>query len=412
MLVICAGMQFLRRAPGSLSAKRILRHYFYPIMKIIINGHSLKPPLTGIGHYTQCLLQGLQQNPRIRALVCIPKINSDHENLAKKNYLLTQINAFVRSLPGTYATLNKFRNISFRKKVASFAEENFIYHEPSYILRPYSGLKLCTVHDLSHIHYPQYHPRERVKFLWKHLAMSIKNAQHIITGSHFVRREIIDFFNLPANKITTVYHGVANIFRPRVENDLKPVLARYQLLEKKYLLCIGTLEPRKNVERLIQAFYRLPSQWRKQYPLVLVGSKGWGSSQLEKLIHQLTQKEQLYYLGYVPEVDLPYLYSGAHAFVYLSLYEGFGLPVLEALASGIPCMTSNVSSIPEVVGEAGLLVNPWDVDAITAALSRLLSDPVLRADLKRKGPVQAAQFSWQTCVHNTIDVYEGILASS
>ncbi len=395
-----------------LSAKRTLRPYFAKIMRIIINGHSLKPPLTGIGHYTQCLLQGLQHNARIRELVCIPKINNDDENLDKKNYWSTKINSFIRSLPGTYAALNKFRNINFKKKVASFSEKNFIYHEPSYILRPYSGLKICTVHDLSHIHYPQYHPRERVKFLLKHLAISIEHAQHIITGSHFVRREIIDFFKLPANKITTVYHGVAKIFRPRAENDLKPVLARYQLLGKKYLLYIGTLEPRKNIERLIQAFCRLPPQWRAQYPLILVGSKGWCSYKLEKLIHQLTQKEQFYYLGYVPEEDLPYLYSGAHAFVYLSLYEGFGLPVLEALASGIPCMTSNVSSIPEVVGEAGLLVNPWDVDAITAALSRLLSDPVLRADLKRKGLLQAAKFSWQSCVNNTIDVYEGILASS
>jgi alpha-1,3-rhamnosyl/mannosyltransferase len=381
-------------------------------MKIIINGHALKPPLTGIGHYTQCLLHGLQENTRIRELVCIPKININNENLAKKNYLPTQINTFIRSLPGTYAALNKFRNMSFRKKIASFAEKNFIYHEPSYILRPYSGPKICTVHDLSHIHYPQYHPRERVKFLLQHLALSIEQAQHIITGSHFVRREMIDFFKLPANKITTVYHGVAKIFRPRGENDLKPILARYQLLGKKYLLYIGTLEPRKNIERLIQAFYRLPPQWRKQYPLVLVGSKGWGSAKLEKLIHRLIKKEQFYYLGYVPEVDLPYLYSGAYAFLYLSLYEGFGLPVLEALASGIPCITSNVSSIPEVVGKAGLLVNPWDVDAITATLNRLISDPVLQADLRRKGPIQAAQFSWQTCINNTIDIYEGILASS
>jgi alpha-1,3-rhamnosyl/mannosyltransferase len=381
-------------------------------MNVILNTDSLQAPLTGIGWYTRHLLEGLQKHNDINQLVCIPNINVTNQ-LTKTSFILKQnLKKVIKFFPGTYASLNCIRNVKFKNKARFLIGNNFIYHEPNYILRPYSGLKLCTVHDLSHIHYPQYHPRERVKFLLKHLAMSIKKAQHIITPSDFIRHEIIDFFKLPPNKISTVYHGFAKLFKPRVENDLKPILARYRLLEKKYLLYVGTLEPRKNIERLIQAFYRLPQQWRKQYPLVLVGSKGWRSGKLEKLIHKLIKKEEVFYLGYIPEADLPYLYSGAHVFLYLSLYEGFGLPVLEALASGIPCITSDVSSIPEVVGDAGLLVNPWSVDAITEILKRLLSDPVLQADLRRKGPIQASKFSWEMSLNKTIDVYESILSSS
>lgn len=381
-------------------------------MKILINGQSLKPPITGIGRYTHCLLQGLTQNRRIHELVGIPKMNIGKKKLAKKNYFSTQITTIIKSLPGAYATLNKFRNANFKQKTLAFAEKNFIYHEPSYILHPYSGPKLCTVHDLSHIHYPQYHPQERVKFLLKHLSLSIECAQHIITGSHFIRRELIDLFKLSPNKVSTIYHGVNKIFKPRVKSDLKPILARYQLVEKKYLLYVGTLEPRKNIERLIQAFYRLPQSCRKQHPLILVGTKGWKNRSLEKLISKLVKEREVSYLGYVPETDLPYLYSGAYAFLYLSLYEGFGLPVLEALASGVPCITSAVSSMPELIGDAGLLVNPWDTHAITETLNRLLNDTVLQTDLKHKGPLQAAKFSWETCVNNTIDVYEIVSASS
>lgn len=381
-------------------------------MNVILNTHSLQAPLTGMGWYTRYLLEGLQKHNDINQLVCIPNVNEANQ-LSKTSFTLKpKLKKIIKFFPGTYASLNCIRNAKFKNKTRFLMGNDFIYHEPSYILRPYLGPKVCTVHDLSHIHYPSYHPKERVKFLRYNLAISINKADHIITGSDFVRKEFINYFSIPAHKITRIYHGVSKIFKPRNFNEIRNFLLPYDLHKKSYLLSVSTLEPRKNIERLIQAFCRLPQQWRKQYPLVLVGSKGWGSAKLEKLIDKLIKKEEVFYLGYVPETDLPYLYSGAHVFLYLSLYEGFGLPVLEALASGVPCITSDVSSIPEVVENTGLLVNPRDVDAITETLKRLLNDPVLQADLKREGPIQASKFSWEMCVNNTIDVYEAILSSS
>ena len=241
---------------------------------------------------------------------------------------------------------------------------------------------------------------------------SIYETDHIITVSEFIRNEIIDLFKLSPIKVTCVYHGVSKLFKVRPFIDVKSVLAIYDLHEKSYLLSVGTLEPRKNLERLIQAFNKLPEQLRKKYPLVLIGVKGWRTHRLEKMIQPLIKKEQLYCLGYVPEADLPYLYSGAYAFIYISIYEGFGLPLLEAMASGIPTLASSESAMPEVVGDAAMLVNPFDIDRITEKLNQLINDLALRDKLKQLGPLQAAKFSWESCIENTIAVYQQTLKSS
>lgn len=291
-------------------------------------------------------------------------------------------------------------------------DQNFIYHEPCYILRPYSGPKICTVHDLSHIRYPYYHPKQRVKFLLDNLPGSIYEADHIITASEFIRNEIIDLFNISPIKVTCVYHGVSKAFKARRFIDIKSVLAIYGLHEKSYLLSVGTLEPRKNLEHLIQAFNQLPEKQRKKYPLVVIGIKGWHTHPLVKMMQPLIKKEQLYCLGYVPEAYLPFLYSGAFGFLYISIYEGFGLPILEAMASGIPTLTSSESAMPEVVGDAAMQVNPFDIEMITDQLNHLINDLTLRDRLKQLGPIQAAKFSWESCVEGTIGVYQQTLKYS
>ncbi len=376
-------------------------------MKIILASYALKYPLTGIGWYTHCLLSGLQLHDEVSQLICVPSVSGHYAYTCIKERYFQLAKKLLRSLPYSYTCVHSYRNYSFKKKI----DKSFIYHEPCYILRPYYGLKICNVHDLSHIYYPENHPRERVKFLSRYLPTSLVCASHIITGSYFIRDELVNIFKIPRTKITTIYHGVSSDFKPRKLNEINNILVRYGLLGKTYILSVGTLEPRKNLERLIQAFTRLPKQQKKKFPLVLVGIKGWGTRRLMKLIKELIKKEELYCLGYVPIEDLPYLYSGAHGFVYLSLYEGFGLPLLEALASGIPTLTSNTSSMPEVVGDAALLVNPWNVEAIADKLNQLLVDNFLRDKLKYKGPIQAAQFSWQKCVNETVNVYKQVLAS-
>jgi glycosyltransferase involved in cell wall biosynthesis len=378
-------------------------------MNIILNIQSLQYPLTGIGWYTRHLMGGLQKHECINQLICIPDEKKSNQ-IIKKNFIFeTNLKKIIKFFPGTYSLLNSYRNARFVKKTRFLFHDKFIYHEPCYVLRPYPGPKVCTIHDLSHIHYPEYHPKERIKFLNRHL--NINNADHIITGSNFIRNELINIFNIPQDKISSIYHGISKIFRPRQSNKIKKALLAYNLHEKSYLLSVGTLEPRKNLERLIQAFKRLPEQLRKKHPLVLIGIKGWNTQRLEKLTRSLINKEQIYCLGYLPEADLPYLYSGAYGFIYISIYEGFGLPLLEAMASGIPTLASNESAMPEVVGDAAMLVNPFDIDRITDKLNQLINDLTLRDRLKQLGPIQAAKFSWESCIENTIAVYRQTLKS-
>lgn len=374
-------------------------------MNIILNAQSLQFPLTGIGWYTWHLLQGLNDHRLINQVICISESKFSTKIVISKNFLKN----ILKKIPGTYNFTNYCHNKNFIKKTKFLADKDFIYHEPCYRLRPYAGLKICTIHDLSYIHYPEYHPKERVKFLMHYLPYTLANADHIITGSDFVRSEIINFFRVPANRITRIYHGVSEIFKPRNFLEVKVVLDRFGLFEKKYLLCVGTLEPRKNLERVILSFKRLSPQQRKEYPLVLVGLKGWKNSNLHSLIGPLLQVRHLYYLGYVSETDLPHLYSGAFGFIYLSIYEGFGLPLLEAMASGIPTLAANGSSIAEIVEDAVLLVDPFSINDIYIKLYQLIYNDKLRTELKQRGIIQAGKFTWKKCIENTVNLYRKVV---
>ncbi len=376
--------------------------------KILLNTDSMRPPMAGIGRYTYQLLYRLKTHAAIQAVVEIPEYNHQQKNIVQNVTEKTKRfdwRKAIRSIPFAYQGLHYYRAEKFRRNTKKLAKQDFIYHETRYILNPYAGAKVCTVHDLSHIHYPRYHPKERVDFMKRFLPASIQQANHIITGSLHTRDEIIREFNVPQEKISVVYHGVDSVFRPREDIEIHSILASYGLKNQGYLLSVGTLEPRKNLLGLVLAYSQLPDSLRTQYPLVLVGSFGWENHELEKILPALMSKKQLYYLGYIPDEDLPSLYAGARAFAYLSFYEGFGLPLLEAMACKIPVLSSNTSSMPEVVGNGALLVDPNDTAMITEQLEQILTDVELRASLKSLALIQANQFSWEKCIEETIQVY-------
>jgi glycosyltransferase involved in cell wall biosynthesis len=379
-------------------------------MQLLLSTYALKFPFTGIGWYTYYLLKALQGNVSINPLPYPTVPDCTLVRTGQKKTFQLRLRKIIRSWPATYSCFNYYCDFLFKKHTKHLAEKKVIYHEPCYILRPYNGPKICTIHDLSHIYFPESHPRERVKFLLRYLPKSIKAADHVITGSDYTRQEIINYFNLSPKKISTVYHGVAKKFRAYPMTASHPVLSHYGLVGKAYLLSVGTLEPRKNLERLIQAFSLLPERLRKKHPLVLIGEQGWHIAQLKKLINKLRAKRELYFLGYVPASDLPFLYSGSYVFAYPSLYEGFGLPLLEALACGVPILSANTSSMPEVVGEAALFTDPTDVFALAERLQQIVEDNVLRKELKKRGPMQAAKFSWQSCAEQTVAIYQQVLA--
>lgn len=275
---------------------------------------------------------------------------------------------------------------------------------------------VVTIHDLGYRYFPEAHPLGQRLYLDWSTRFSARAAARVIADSRATAHDLTRFYNLPAHKITVVYPGRDETLR-RV--DPAPVRAKYGLPEN-YLLHIGTLQPRKNLERLIEAVRRYHAQRSVSGnpslipPLVLAGRAGW----LSEPIVAKAQANAVRILDYVPDEDLAGLYSGATAFVFPSLYEGFGFPVLEAMACGVPVICSNTSSLPEVASDpstgsgqsAALLIDPLDTGAITTALERVLTDADLRATLIGRGYEQIKKFSWARAARETLAVLEGVIA--
>jgi alpha-1,3-rhamnosyl/mannosyltransferase len=264
------------------------------------------------------------------------------------------------------------------------------------------------VHDLSWLSYPDAHPVERVRFLDKHLPGTLARADLVLTDSEFIAAEIASRFALPRAKIRAIPLGVDAAYHPRTAEEILATLAKYGLEHSAYLLVVATLEPRKNLARLVRAYAALPVSTQARHPLVIVGARGWLNEAFERAIAPLETAGTARRLGYVDERELPLLYAGAHAFAFPSLYEGFGLPVLEAMASGVPALTSNVSSLPEVAGDSALTVDPLDEASLRAGLERLLDDSGWRERAIAEGMTRARKYPWSRCVDATIDAYRAV----
>lgn len=289
------------------------------------------------------------------------------------------------------------------------AQEHAIYHSPNYFLPPFPGRTVATIHDLSHHLYPQFHPAARIDYMRRALPGSLHRADHLITDAESVRQELVEHFGYPADRITAIPLGANPAFRPHCTEELQSTLARLDLKPHGYSLYVGTIEPRKNLDRLLAAYESLPQALRMHYPLVVAGGSGWCSERTHERMALAANAGWLKYLRFVAQADLPALYAGARVFVYPSMYEGFGLPVLEAMASGAPVITSNCSSLPEVVGTAALQVHPENVPGLANSLAHALQDDTWRAHARMAGLARAAQFSWDRCVQQTVQVYRQVM---
>ena len=381
-------------------------------MKLILNVDAITHPLTGIGQYALRLARGLRAHPAIwdTRFYSAYRWIKDPEQVLAANQPIARMRRWIPFKPLALNVYGALRSNAFSWQTRAL--KDYILHSPNYILLPFQGPALATIHDLSYLHYPQHHPRERIQFMERNMPRTLEQAAALLCDSEFIRQEIITILNVPAQKVTTVPLGVDAVFHPRSPEQLHAVLARYRLQKLQYLLAVSTLEPRKNLPRLLIAYSKLPAALRTQHPLVLVGAKGWLNTELEHCMQPLERSGQLHHLGYVAQDDLPFLYAGAHAFAYPSLYEGFGLPLLEAMASGVPSLSSNRASLPEVAGDTALLVEPEDVDALSSGLERLLTDEMWRVSAKRCALERAQRFTWEACIEQTIAVYQRIQDAS
>ncbi|MBI3993677.1 MAG: glycosyltransferase family 4 protein [Candidatus Lambdaproteobacteria bacterium] len=378
-------------------------------MKVILNIDSLKPPITGIGNYTLHLSEALPSRAEVASLQFFSRMHSvpTRNRSAIRTLIPARVRHAVRRLPYAYEARDKLAEVVLRQSTAG---QDFLYHEPNYIAVRFAGPSVVTVSDLSHLRYPHFHPRVNVKRLEKHLGRSVAEAAQVITHSEFIRQELVGMMGVPPERISIVSLGVSEEFRPRSEAELTPVLEPHGLAGVPYLLSVCTLEPRKNLSGLIQAFASLPKSVRRTHPLVLVGHKGWLTESIESRMRPLQDQGELLWLGYVPSATLPMLYAGAYGFTYPSFYEGFGLPPLEAMACGVPVLTSNVSAMPEVVGRAAAMIDPLDVDDIARGLQRLLYDHDFRQTAKQAGFELAREYTWKRCVDQTIAAYRAALS--
>ena len=271
---------------------------------------------------------------------------------------------------------------------------------------------VTTIHDLSFEHIPETFKRRSRVQLRLTVRATARRAAHVIAPSEFTRRDLVETYGLDPGRVTAIPLAVAPHFRRVADaGELGRVRARYGI-GGEYVLAVGSIQPRKNLARLVRAYSALRrGRGRSNLPqLVLVGKKAWLYGDTLRAIEEENLGESVLLTGYVSEGDLPALYTGALLFAYPSFYEGFGLPPLEAMSCGAPVLTGNLTSLPEVVGDAGLTVDPFDTDALAEALARLIDDDALRADLSRRGLERARHFDWRDTARMTLQVYRRVMS--
>ncbi len=285
-----------------------------------------------------------------------------------------------------------------------------LFHSPDFVLPPVSGNipTLLTVHDLSFVHFAEVYMPSLVSYLNAVVPWSVKRATHILADSEATKDDLMAIYGVSAEKITTLYAGIGSDFQPVTkEKQFRTVRKKYDLGDAPYILSVGTVQPRKNYQMLIRAFAPIA----KEFPhnLAIAGGKGWLFDDILNEIEAQGLQGRVKFLGFVDDADLPTLYSDAALFAMPSIYEGFGIPILEAMACGAPVISSDASCLPEVVEDAGVLLSPNDQDAWTNTMRDLLNDATRRTRLVGKGAIQCRKFTWAKSAEQLINLYSELL---
>ena len=385
--------------------------------KLLINLNILRPPLTGIGHYTLNIvrellareidLMGIYQGAfltrnDIQALISRLQTSVEDARVSQHKFRKKMI-TLIRAIPGAYWLKFFLQSQKIKNRLKMLANEGYVYFEPCFVPFAYPGKTITTIHDLSFIIHPEFHPKTRVDYLKNQMVKAIEYSDKLLVDSKSVLDELHQYYSQSKNKSSVLYLGVNQDFKPYHAAETQAILATLKLRYKSFLLSVATLEPRKNLLRLVEAYTQLPENIRNDFPLVLVGDSGWKNTGLFEKTAELFKKKQIRITGYLSDDTLKKIYSAAKLFVYPSLYEGFGSPIIEAMASGTAVITSNYGAMAEVAGESALLVDPYSIEDLKAAMLALLSNDGLCSKLSKKGMQRAAQFRWQETVEQLIN---------
>jgi glycosyltransferase involved in cell wall biosynthesis len=370
-------------------------------MKILINGLQLGDLNTGVQYYTENLLYEYQ------------KQNKHFDFLVSKNYKHHFSSNDLKNIHFINLKESRIRRVFYENFMLPkyFLNQKFeLYHSPNYLLPFRCPIpSVVTIHDLITLDYPELCQTESALYFRLFLSHSINKASKIIAVSSKVKEDIIRHFKTPPEKIEVVYHGISSNFRKITDQKLLNSVIRKYHLPEQFILFVGNIEPKKNLERLIAAFSKLKKETHINHKLVIVGKKGWKYRQVFDIVRKLRLENEVLFLGYVPEEELPCFYSLASLFAFPSLYEGFGFPPLEAMACGLPALVSNKGALPEITGGKCLLVDPYDVNQLAEGIYQLITNTDLRQKLISDGKEWVKQFTWERAAKETICVYKTIL---
>lgn len=374
-------------------------------MRIAINTLGPSKLKAGVGNYVVSLVQELSKIDDENEYTIF--VNRDNEQFFKTNNKHFQIII----LPD-YTRKKLLRIVWEQFRLPKLLKKMNIdlLHSPGFVAPlKMSAKSVVTVHDMTFFSHPECHTRFKRLYFQNMIPKSIASADAVIADSENTTQEICKYLHTPKEKITTVHLGVGEHFKQINRRKAKEYLKTKYHINNRFILFVGTIEPRKNVQTLVDAFLQIKDPKLK---LVIVGNKGWNVAELFKVITESPIKEQIILPGYVTDEDLVKFYNAAEVFVYPSLYEGFGIPIIEAMACGCPVITSNVSSMPEVAGTAALLVDPNNANEIKNAVQKILKNKELRELLIKDGIKQAKKFSWKKTAQATLAVYKKVWQKS
>ena len=363
-------------------------------MRVGIDARLVYYSQAGIGQYILHLVEGLAEVDHENDYVLVQSRKDDTTILEKSNF---------RRVSLWTPSHHRLERYSLNVELMRLGLD--VLHSPDFIPPHRPACKsVITVHDLAFLLYPHFLTKESARY-YGHIDQAVRWTDHIISVSESTKRDTIQHLGVPEEKITVVHEAASSIFQPLDGAEAKEQVRNRFGVDGPYILFVSTIEPRKNVPSLLRALYQLVTCYKEDVRLVLAGGRGWLFEDAFAVVDELELDDRVHFVGRVTSEDLLYLYNAAEMLAHPAFYEGFGLPPLEAMACGLPVVASNEASLPEVVGDAGQLIDPHDVDELTVSMWRVLNDSELREQMREKGLRQAGRFSWERAARETMEIY-------